>query len=143
MTRNFDLNIEKILEGLEVRHAVLEFIANALDEEALTGTASATISRTDERAWTIRDYGRGLRYEDLTQDENEEKLGQPGKVIGKFGVGLKNALAALNRRDVEARILKAQDWFRGHFISCWAALENALGLPVVGLWDGIGQRPKC
>jgi hypothetical protein len=30
MTRNFDLNIEKILEGWEVRHAVRELIANAL-----------------------------------------------------------------------------------------------------------------
>jgi len=104
MTRNFDLNIEKILEGWEVRHAVRELIANALDEEALTGTADVTISRTDERAWTIRDLGRGLRYENLTQNENEEKLRQPGKVIGKFGVGLKDALATLNRRDVQVRI---------------------------------------
>lgn len=67
MTRHFDLNIEKILEGWEVRHAVREFIANALDEEALTGTAGVTISHIDQRTWAIRDYGRGLRYEDLTQ----------------------------------------------------------------------------
>lgn len=29
--RKFDLNIEKILEGWELRHAVREVIANALD----------------------------------------------------------------------------------------------------------------
>lgn len=37
----FDLNIEKILENWEVRHAVREIIANALDEQLITGTAAA------------------------------------------------------------------------------------------------------
>ena len=31
--------------------------------------------------------GRGLKYEHLTQNENQEKLKNPTKVIGKFGVG--------------------------------------------------------
>ena len=38
--RNFDLNIEKILEGWEVKHAIREVIANALDEAALNEEAS-------------------------------------------------------------------------------------------------------
>jgi hypothetical protein len=100
MTRNFDLNIEKILEGWEVRHAVRELIANALDEQVLSVTRDVTISSDPNGTWTIRDYGRGLRYEHLTQNENTEKLCNPGKVIGKFGVGLKDALATLNRRGV-------------------------------------------
>src|SRR6202035_5540912 len=36
--KHFDLNIEKILEGWELCHAIRELIANALDEQALTGT---------------------------------------------------------------------------------------------------------
>lgn len=42
--RRFDLNREKILEGWETCHAVREIIANALDEQVLTGTKDAEIS---------------------------------------------------------------------------------------------------
>jgi hypothetical protein len=103
-TRKFDLNIEKILEGWEVRHALREVIANALDEQALTGTKQVKIAKDSQSAWHIRDYGRGLKYEHLTQNENKEKLGNPNKVVGKFGVGLKDALATLHRRRVEVSI---------------------------------------
>jgi hypothetical protein len=41
--RNFDLNIEKILEGWQVCHAIRELIANALDEQALTGTQKSRL----------------------------------------------------------------------------------------------------
>ncbi len=37
-SRKFDLNIEKILEGWEISHAIREVIANALDEQVLTKT---------------------------------------------------------------------------------------------------------
>ncbi len=90
--RKFDLNIEKILEGWEVRHALREVIANALDEQALTDTRDVTIAKDSRGAWHIRDYGRGLKYEHLTQNENKEKLRNANKVVGKFGVGLKDAL---------------------------------------------------
>lgn len=103
--RNFDLNIEKILEGWETCHAVREIIANALDEQVLSKTKDVDIREDSTSAWHIRDYGRGLKYEHLTQNENAEKLGNPSKVIGKFGVGLKDALATLNRRGVEVLIL--------------------------------------
>ena len=105
--RSFDLNIEKILEGWENCHAIRELIANALDEQALTSTKDVEIRRTAEGAWRVRDYGRGLRYEHLTQNENTEKLSNPEKVIGKFGVGLKDALATLNRHGVKV-ILKSK-----------------------------------
>src|SRR5947199_7791669 len=99
--RYFDLNIEKILEGWEVRHAIRELIANALDEQVLSNTQDVTIASDSSGNWHIRDFGRGIRYEYLTQNENHEKLKNAGKVIGKYAVGLKDALAALNRRSEE------------------------------------------
>ena len=105
--RNFDLNIEKILEGWEVRHAVREVIANALDEQVLSHTQDISIATDASGNWHIRDFGRGLRYEYLTQNENAEKRKNAGKVIGKFGVGLKDALATLNRRKVGVLIRSA------------------------------------
>jgi hypothetical protein len=99
-TGKFDLNIEKILEGWEVRHALRELIANALDEQALTDTSEVRITKDSEGVWHVRDFGRGLKYEHFTQNENKEKLRNSSKVVGKFGVGLKDALATLHRRDV-------------------------------------------
>ncbi|MGH7171018.1 MAG: ATP-binding protein [Gemmataceae bacterium] len=102
--RNFDLNIEKILEGWQVSHAIREIIANALDEQALTGTEDVSIRQDPQGDWRIRDWGRGLTHKHLTENENSEKLENPEKVVGKFGVGLKDALATLDRRGVVVRI---------------------------------------
>ena len=41
--REFDLNIERMLENWTVAHALREVIANALDEQALTGTSEPEI----------------------------------------------------------------------------------------------------
>lgn len=95
--KKFDLNIEKILEDWEVYHAIREVIANAIDEEILTGTKKIEIFEDKKGLWHIRDFGRGLRYEHLTQKEDEEKLKNPN-VIGKFGIGLKDALATFDRK---------------------------------------------
>lgn len=105
--RLFDLNIEKILEAWEDAHAVRELISNALDEQVLSGTSDVEIFEREDGAWLIRDYGRGLRYEHFTQNENEEKLKNVGRVIGKFGVGLKDALATLHRNGVGVNIQSA------------------------------------
>ena len=99
MMKEFDLNIEKILENWEVHHAIREIIANALDEQMLTNTADIDIIKTVDNCWHIVDYGRGLNYHHLTQNENEEKLNNE-KLIGKFGVGLKDALATLYRHGI-------------------------------------------
>jgi DNA mismatch repair ATPase MutL len=64
----FDLDIGEILDAWMPRHAVREIIANALDEQALTGTIDVVISETPS-GWLIRDRGRGLRYAHLTQNE--------------------------------------------------------------------------
>ena len=101
--KKFDLNIEKILEDWEVCHAIREVIANAVDEEILTGTKNIKIDRSVDRRWHVRDFGRGLRYEHLTQKEDVEKL-ENSNVIGKFGIGLKDALATFDRKGVNVYI---------------------------------------
>jgi hypothetical protein len=95
----FDLNIGKVLEHWTVPFAVREVIANALDEAALTGTADPDIFRDGAGRWHIRDYGRGLRYAHLTQNESPEKRKHVG-VVGQFGMGLKDALATFDRRRI-------------------------------------------
>ena len=102
--RKFDLNMEEVLEAWGIADATREVIANALDEQALTDTEEVEIYEDDEGRWHIRDYGRGLRHEHLTQNEDEEKLNNPDKVIGKFGVGLKDALATFYRNGVDVTI---------------------------------------
>jgi hypothetical protein len=100
----FDLNIERVLEHWPVAYAVREFIANALDEHQLTDTATPEITRVGPRAWAIQDFGRGIRYQHLTQRENPEKL-EHAEVIGQFGIGLKDALAVSDRRGIGVRLL--------------------------------------
>jgi hypothetical protein len=99
--KQFDLNIEKILENWETYHAIREVIANALDEQLLTETRDVEITKAN--SWYIRDYGRGLKYTNLTQNENQEKLSN-SKVIGKFGIGLKDAMATFDRKGIQVLI---------------------------------------
>jgi hypothetical protein len=102
--RAFDLNIEEVLENWEVEHALREVIANALDERVISNTAEIEIFKDEQGGWHIRDYGRGLRIEHFTLNENKEKLNAPSGVIGKFGVGLKDALATFHRRGISVLI---------------------------------------
>ena len=101
--REFDLNIEKILENWEIFHAIREIISNALDEQILTATKDISILKSKDGCWHIVDYGRGLNYHHLTQNENEEKLNND-KLIGRFGVVLKDALATLYRHGIKVKI---------------------------------------
>jgi hypothetical protein len=99
----FDLNSGEVLEHWPVAFAVREVIANALDEQILTGTPDPEIGPLPGgRGWSIRDFGRGIHYRHLTQSESTEKLGHP-EVIGKFGFGLNDALAVLDRNSVTIR----------------------------------------
>jgi len=101
---DFDLNIERVLEAWTVSHAIRELIANALDERALTGTAPVQVERDRSGGWIIRDYGRGLRHTHLSQNESSEKHARESEVIGRFGVGLKDALAVLDRNGASVTI---------------------------------------
>jgi len=72
--------------------AIREVIANAIDEQILTGTRDVEIFLSIRTAnGILEDFCRGLKYEHLTQKENEEKFSNP-HVIGTFGIGLKDAL---------------------------------------------------
>jgi hypothetical protein len=99
----FDLNVEKILDHWGLPEAVREVIANALDEQALSGTAEPEIVKRKD-GWHVRDFGRGLRYQHLTLNENPEKRRRADAVVGKFGVGLKDALATFYRRGVDVHV---------------------------------------
>jgi hypothetical protein len=103
----FDLNVEKILDHWGVPEAIREVIANALDEQALSDTAEPQIVKRHD-GWHITDFGRGLHYQHLTQNENPEKKRKSNLVVGKFGVGLKDALATFNRRGIEVKIRSPQ-----------------------------------
>lgn len=109
--RSFDLNIETVLENWEVEHALREIIANALDEQVITNTKEIEISKDWQGNWHIRDFGRGLQINHFTLNENQEKLNAQG-VIGKFGVGLKDALATLHRRNIHISIRSRFGSFR-------------------------------
>ncbi|HEX5397517.1 MAG TPA: ATP-binding protein [Verrucomicrobiae bacterium] len=98
------MNIEEVLENWEVEHAIREIISNALDEQLISQTTEISITKDDQGDWHIRDYGRGLQIEHFTLNENKEKLDAPAGVIGKFGVGLKDALATFSRRGIEILI---------------------------------------
>ena len=102
--KKFDLNIEKVLEDWEVYHALREIIANALDEQILTNTKEINIFKDKKGNWHVQDFGRGIKYEHFTQNECDEKLKNPEKVIGKFGVGLKDALATFDRNKIKVLI---------------------------------------
>ena len=100
MNKKFDLNIEEILEDWMPYHAIREIIANAMDEQLLSRTKDIKIDKDVRGNWYVQDFGRGIKYTHLTQNENDEKTKNP-HVIGKFGIGLKDAFATLNRHGIE------------------------------------------
>lgn len=114
-TGKFDLNMEEVLEAWGPADAAREIIANALDEASLSAHLSGNIEpeiyQDKQGRWHIRDYGRGLRYEHFTQSENEEKLANPDEVIGKFGVGLKDAIATFHRHGIDVTIHSPHNTF--------------------------------
>lgn len=101
---DFDLNIGKILENWEVYHALRELISNAVDETVVSGSKKDIEIKKINNSWHIRDYGRGLNYSHLIQSENSEKVNNDN-LIGRFGVGLKDALATLYRNDIQVKIV--------------------------------------
>ena len=102
-TNLFDLNIEKVLEHWGLEHALREIIANATDEQTLTASKPISIYQDGNSRLHIRDYGRGIEYKHFVQNENLEKLASPN-LIGKFGVGLKDALAVFWRKNIPLEI---------------------------------------
>jgi hypothetical protein len=105
MEKAFDL---KILADWEPYHAVREIIANALDEKYLSSSNDIKIFKDSNGKWHIRDFGRGIDRSHLTQKENQEKT-KSKNLIGKFGIGLKDAIATFNRHNVKVRIVSKHE----------------------------------
>lgn len=103
MAQLFDLNIERFLENWDVSDGIREIIANAFDEQNLTKTEEIRVHWDSEHNLHIRDFGRGIHYKHFTQSENKEKLDNP-QLIGKFGVGLKDALSVFDRHNINVKI---------------------------------------
>ncbi len=73
-----------------------------IDEKILTNSKDIEIYK-NENKWYIRGFGRGIQDCHFTKNENKEKLDTP-HLIGKFGVGLKDALAVFYRKGIEVEI---------------------------------------
>ena len=92
--RYYDTNFgEKYLSHWSVFHALRELIANAIDEMDDNDIPEIKLIN---RTLIISDKGRGLQEKHLKQSENEEKINN-SKSIGRFGVGLKDAISVLHR----------------------------------------------
>ena len=92
-----DLNTKHTLKHWSVPKAVIELVANALDEATESDTKLPSIT-WDDQVLTIQDYGRGLKKEHFQQNVNPTKHDNHN-YIGKFGVGLKDALTVLYNKD--------------------------------------------
>jgi DNA gyrase/topoisomerase IV subunit B len=57
-----------------MEHAMREIIANALDEQLLTGSREIQIQMDGRGRLHIRDFGRGLRIKHFAPNEDNEKL---------------------------------------------------------------------
>jgi len=75
--RDFDLNIEKVLDGWEVSHAIREIIANALDESVLTSTEIPEIVQRASNRWVIRDFGGDFAINILRRKKTQRREGGP------------------------------------------------------------------
>ena len=112
MITPFDLNIEEVLENWEVYHAIREVISNALDEKLITDSKDIEIYPDQNgEGFHIRDFGRGINISHFTQNENPEKIGGPSGIIGRFGVGIKDALATFHRNGITPVIKSSHGTF--------------------------------
>ena len=86
--RHFDLNIDdsRYLSNWSIPFALREIISNAFDEQLLSNTADILIESRGNLS-IIKDYGRGLGFEHLRQNESDEKK-QDNFAFGQFGVGV-------------------------------------------------------
>lgn len=108
---NFDLNIgERYLSDWPDYFAVREIIANALDA---TIGGKIEIYKEKDGVWIIQDCGEGLQPTNLIFEEGQKK-GLENK-IGKFGVGLKDALGVLYSRGIQVEIITSEYNFKFNY----------------------------
>lgn len=105
-----DLNIgENYLSDWEVYYAIREIIANALDEQQ-NGEIQMIPKNEDE--YIIRDFGSGLEIENFIMKGSNKAT--KNNVIGKFGVGLKDALGVLTDNGISVEIKTPKYWLELH-----------------------------
>jgi hypothetical protein len=103
-----DLNIgENYLNDWGVYYAIREIVANALDEQKY---GDIKIEEKLELEYIIRDFGSGLGIEHFIM-RGSDKIAK-NDVIGKFGVGLKDALGVLSNNGIEVEIKTAKYMFK-------------------------------
>ena len=97
MNNIFDLNVQKILQDWKISDALRELMANAFDEAHLSQTSEPKmIYKPTSKEVQIIDFGRGIKLTDFVQNESFEK-NSINFTIGKFGIGLKDAISVLFR----------------------------------------------
>jgi hypothetical protein len=111
METSFDLNIGDMARQWTLSHAIRELIANALDEHTLFNPEADIEIYWNKDSWTIRDYGQGLNYHSFVFSHNMQKFDDSSSTIGKFGVGLKDALAVFERERVKVEIISKHGRF--------------------------------
>ena len=96
-----DLNIKEILSDWKISDAVRELIANAIDEHLIAKIPNPIKVDYNEQTKTliIKDEGRGIKNIHFIQNESSEKK-DALNTIGKFGIGLKDAIAVLVRHHI-------------------------------------------
>ena len=113
----FDLNTEEVLNHWKPEDAIREIFVNALDETYLSEceqlpelslAVQDADASTNVDVYHIRDYGRGFKYQNLSQNENTEKKQKyndnNGEIVGQFGVGLNDVLVVLNNNNIDVCI---------------------------------------
>lgn len=99
--RYYDLNSgDENLSHWELKHALRELIANALDEQRETETDPIEVFWDEEGKLHIRDYGRGLQESHLVVGGARLKE-KNSNAIGHFDAGLKDALSVFYREKIK------------------------------------------
>lgn len=95
-----DLNIgQAYLSEWTIGMAIRELIANAIDE---TDDEDIEINKLQDGEWEIVNKGKEIKPDNFVMNEGEKSIKQ-GK-IGKFGIGLKDAIAVLTINGINVTI---------------------------------------
>ncbi len=104
-----------------------------LSDARVTGGATAAGQAFDLNIEKVLEHWP-VRYDHLTQKENQEKLRHP-QAIGQFGIGLKDALAVCDRRGIAVRL-------RSPHGDITTAMPPKTGFPDVITLHGVVGCPK-
>ena len=101
MTKYIDLNVgEKSLDHLPIDFALKELLANSIDEHIANNLDPADVQLSYNKklkTLSISDFGSGIEEKNFIQRKNNKK--SDNKYIGKYGIGLKDALVIANDKN--------------------------------------------